>query len=129
MQLRTAAGFKTQQELAAAAGMGAGQLSRLESGRYAQAGRQSKEKLYPVLRARVDFSERWLEHGVGTMLAASSGIAAVEEYLASALAGEVPEPVQKGLRAINWDAIGHPHWSQEAIHIIRRGVEINLLRE
>lgn len=118
---------RTQEELAAEAGVDRGTVWRLEKGRGGEWA-HAKDQVHRALRKHLSFSEPWLVYGIGTWEEGTpgDGAGALERYLAGPLAVDIREEVRDLLRRIPWDNLGVAHWSQEAIHVIRLGVETQL---
>jgi transcriptional regulator with XRE-family HTH domain len=126
-ELRKRAGLRTQKDLAAAAGLHRVTVARIEAmepGDWSHA----KQRLHSALRERISFSEPWLVYGIGSwdQSQPGEGAAALERYLAGPLAVGIRAEVREVMLRIPWDSLGVPHWSQEAIHVFRMGVETQL---
>ena len=121
-ELRVLAGFRVATKFAAEAGIDRQTLSNIERG-IKPAGTAARRRIHEALRRHISFSEPWLVFGVGS----PQGVpAALEQYLAGPLAVGIREEVRDSLRRLNWDVLECSHWSQNGIHLIRLGIEMNM---
>lgn len=125
-ELRKRARLRSQEAFAVAAGLDRSTVARAESG--VPIGAPTKQRLHATLRKHISFSEPWLVYGLGTwdQSQPGEGSAALERYLAGPFAVGIRAEVSEVLRRVPWDSLGVAHWSQEAIHLFRLGVETQL---